>query len=110
MPKLFKTISISMSESQKKSLYKEYEYGIANGFIEGPKLSFSNFFKSSDFNTMVDMQCLDCHHHLRVSFETYAADMEFNDSAFPVDFCPNCGKMQFVPKDIYQKLTLKVFI
>lgn len=104
MPKLFKTYQTVMSNSQKKNLYKEYEAAIAQGFIDEPKLSFDNYFKQPNFFEMIDMKCLDCHFELNLSYAHFSMDVEYNEAAFPIDFCPECGKMQFVPKDVYRKL------
>ncbi|WP_156907479.1 hypothetical protein [Haploplasma axanthum] len=93
-----------MSNSQKKNLYREYELGIAEGFIPGPKLSFDNYFKNSDLFDMIEMKCLDCHFELNLSYEHFSMDVLHNEAAFPLDFCPECGKLQFVPKDVFKKL------
>jgi hypothetical protein len=98
-----------MSNSKKKSLYKEYEEGISMGLIEGPKLSFDRYFKQDNIFDMIDMKCLDCHFQLRLSYEHFSMDVLMNEAAFPIDYCPDCGKWQFVPLDVYNKLSLKVF-
>jgi hypothetical protein len=104
MPKLFKTKSANMSFVQKQNLYAEYKSAVKQGFIAGPAASFSQFISAPNFNTMVDMKCLHCGFALTVNFSGYAHFMETEGAAFPVDVCAECGKLQFVPLDIYTKL------
>jgi hypothetical protein len=104
MPKLFKTKSAHMSFVQKKNLYAEYKSAVKQGFIAGPAASFNEFISMPNFDIMVDMKCLHCGFELTVNFSGYAHFMETEGAAFPVDVCSHCGKLQFVPLDIYHKL------
>jgi hypothetical protein len=106
MPKLFKTKSAHMSFVQKKNLYAEYKSAVKQGFIPGPAASFNEFVTTPNFDTMVDMKCLACDFSLTVNFSGYAHFMETEEAAFPVDVCPECGRLQFVPLDIYTKLMI----
>ena len=104
MPKYFKIIEINMSHQQKKSLYNQYCFGVDEGMLPGPKATFKEFTSIPHFNTMVDMKCLACGFTLRVNFSLYNDYMEREDAPFPVDYCSECGKLHFVPLDVYNKL------
>jgi hypothetical protein len=104
MPKFFKTRKANMSTLQKQNLYQQYKYAVQNGLRPGPLASYREFISIPNFDVMVDMKCLDCHASLRVNFAIYADFMEREDAPFPVDQCPECGKLQFVPLDVYTKL------
>lgn len=106
MPKFFNTIKTNISFIQKQNLYSEYKSAVERGLIPGPLSSFSQFISIPNFDVMVDMKCLSCHFVLRVNFAIYAEYMKTEDAPFPVDTCPECGKLQFVPLDIYNKLMI----
>lgn len=104
MPKLFNTIQIRLSSAQKQDMYKQYAEAVDNDHIPGPKASYSQFIKQPNLEVMVDMKCLDCDFSLRVNFAYYDEYMKAEQSPFPMDTCPECGKLQFVPLDIYNKI------
>lgn len=104
MPKLFNTIQIILSSAQKHDMYNQYSEAVDNNHIPGPKASYSQFIKQPNLTVMVDMKCLDCHYPLRVNFAYYDEYMKAEQSPFPLDTCPECGKLQFVPLDIYNKI------
>lgn len=106
MPKLFKIKHANMTFEQKKNLYKDYKSAVKQGFIPGPAASFNEFVTTPNFDTMVDMKCLACDFSLTVNFSGYAHFMETEEAAFPIDACPDCGRLQFVPLDIYTKLMI----
>jgi len=53
------------------------------------------------------MRCLHCKHRLELSFSVYKPFIENKEIAFPIDYCPKCRMMQFVPNDVYNKLFRK---
>ncbi|MCU0104103.1 hypothetical protein N7603_00315 [Acholeplasma vituli] len=104
MPKFFNTIQIKMTSAQKQNLYRAYSDNIDQDLIMGPKMSYMSFINQPNLEVMVDMKCLDCQFALRVNFALYAEYMKLEKSPFPLDTCPHCRKLQFVPLDIYNKL------
>ena len=106
MPKFFTTSKANMSFIQKQNLYAEYKSAVEQGLVTGPLSSFSEFISIPNFDVMVDMKCLSCHFALKVNFAIYAEHMKLEDSPFPLDTCPQCGKLHFVPLDVYNKLMI----
>lgn len=103
--KYFKTYTTKMSHSQKVSLYNEYKSEFAKD--DPALLGFDDFFNQNNFFEIVSMKCLHCDNELNVGFMNYHYAVVENIVPFPFDKCPKCENVQFVPKDVYNKLNSK---
>ena len=101
----FTTYVVDLTESQIEELKAEFDSMIRLDVIHD--VTFEEFFSTVPDNEIISMRCLRCKHRLELSFSVYKPFIENKEIAFPIDYCPKCRMMQFVPNDVYNKLFRK---
>jgi len=97
----FRTVKVPVSREEKLRRAREYNEYCGEG--ECP-VDPEEFAGREAYEEYVDMKCLGCGYEERQEADMVLECLEMEGGDYPRSYCPECGRPDMVPKDIYEEM------
>ena len=104
MPKYYTVTKIVISEKDLKERYVDYIKEVNLGNLPSPALTYDDYINYDSMYEQITMKCLECRFQDKYEHSHMLMSMIANNTPFPIEICPACGKLSFMPFDVYRKI------